>query len=108
MQIELPHVVYLLQKTPLEKADVAVRSFVVDSAAKRVTVEVENTSDRFGRGLSAEVSADRESRSSGSFPLFPRSKRFVEVPWDVSGTPDRVVVRFADFSVDAKRPATTP
>src|SRR5918993_3143719 len=38
VRIELPHVVYLLQPQTLRRADVAVRSFELDTVAKRVRV----------------------------------------------------------------------
>jgi hypothetical protein len=108
VQIELPHVVYLLQKGSLQKSDVTLRSFKLDSTGKKVFIEVENTSDRLGRGLAAEAVLGRETRAAGSFPMFPHSKRLVEVPWDLSNAPERVLVRFTDFNLEQKQAAASP
>lgn len=104
VRIELPHVVYLLQKEPLRKRDVAVRSFAFDATNKRAIVELENTSDALGRCLASEVGADgRRSAPGGGFPLFPQSRRRVEVPWTGDGEPERLVLRFANFTVEERR-----
>ncbi|MCC6928255.1 MAG: hypothetical protein IT359_04595 [Gemmatimonadaceae bacterium] len=105
VRLELPHVVYLLQKDPLARSAVAVRSFDFDSAGRKAVLELENTSDALGRVLASELSVDgKHGAPFGGFPLFPRSRRRVEVPWDGSGQPDRVVLRFARFTLDEHRP----
>ena len=47
VRIELPHVVYLLQKQPLKKEAVVVRGFSFDSAKGRAVLDLENTSASF-------------------------------------------------------------
>jgi hypothetical protein len=104
VRIELPHVVYMLQPQPLRKADVAVRSFEFDSATKRVRVELENTGASLGRVLSSEVSVSgRKSIPGGAFPLFPHSRRTLEIPWNDELTPEKLVLRFANFTVEERR-----
>lgn len=104
VRLELPHVVYLLQKEPLQKAAVAVRGFAFDSAQSRAVLELENTGDGLGRVLASELSrAGRRGTPFGGFPLFPQSRRRVEVPWDGVEAPDRVVLRFANFVLDERR-----
>jgi hypothetical protein len=104
VRIELPHVVYMLQPEPLRKADVTVRAFDFDSAAKRVRVELENTGVALGRVLSSEVSADgKKPIPGGAFPLFPHSRRSVEIPWTDEATPGKLVLRFANFTVEERR-----
>ena len=109
VRIELPHVVYLLQKKPLPKADVAVRSFEWDSATKRARIELENTGASLGRVLSSELYAGTrpEAAPGGAFPLFPRSRRRVEIPWERPDVPDRLVLRFANFAVEHRAGADT-
>ncbi len=105
VRIELPHVVYMLQSQPLRKAEVAVRAFEFDSSTKRVRVELENTGASLGRVLSSEVStAGGKPVPGGAFPLFPHSRRAVEIPWSDSGTPEKVVLRFANFTLEERRP----
>jgi hypothetical protein len=107
VRIELPHVVYLLQKQPLRRTDVVVRSFQYDSAAGKAVVELENVSDHLGRVMSSELSAPSAGRGGGvpggGFPLFPQSRRRVEMPWQGGTEPERVVLRFANFTVDERR-----
>ena len=104
VRIELPHVVYMLQPQPLRKAEVAVRAFEFDSATKRVRVELENTGASLGRVLSTEVSAlGAKPVPGGAFPLFPHSRRAVEIPWSEAGAPEKVVLRFGNFTVEERR-----
>lgn len=104
VRLELPHVVYLLQKEPLQKQAVTVHAFDFDSTAKTAVLELENTSDALGRVLASELSVNgRMGAPFGGFPLFPRSRRRVEVPWDGAEPPDRVVMRFARFVIDERR-----
>lgn len=104
VRIELPHVVYMLQREPLRRGDVAVRAFEFDSATKRVRVELENTGPSLGRVLSSEVSTSgRKSTPGGAFPLFPFSRRTLEIPWSEALTPDKLVLRFANFTMEERR-----
>ena len=104
VRIELPHVVYMLQPEPLRRVDVAVRAFEFDSVAKRVHVELENTSTSLGRVLSSEVSVGgKKAIPGGAFPLFPHSIRRLEIPWNEDVTPEKLVLRFANFTVEERR-----
>jgi hypothetical protein len=104
VRLELPHVVYLLQRDPLNKSAVAIRGFTFDSTSKKAVVELENSSASLGRVIGSELSASgHHATPFGGFPLFPMSRRRVEVPWDGSEAPDRVMLRFANFSMESRR-----
>lgn len=104
VRLELPHVVYLLQKEPLQKGAVAVRGFEFDSAAHKAVFELENTSEALGRVLASELSVNgKQGIPFGGFPLFPQSRRRVEVPWESTEHPDKVVLRFARFTLEERR-----
>jgi hypothetical protein len=104
VRIELPHVVYLLQKDPLARSAVAVRGFAYDSASRKAILDLENTSESLGRVVGSELSVDgKHATPFGGFPLFPQSRRRVEVPWDGETQPDRVLLRFHGFSVEERR-----
>jgi hypothetical protein len=106
VRLELPHVVYLLQKEPLAQEQVTVRGFSFDSAGRKAIIELSNTSASLGRVLGSELSANgRHATPFGGFPLFPQSTRRVEVPWDATESPDRVRLRFSHFAVEARRHA---
>jgi len=103
VRIQLPHVVYLLQKEPLTREAVSLRSFAFDSAARTATLELENSSQSLGRVLASELGGTGSRRTAfGGFPLFPSSRRRVEVPWEGATSPDRVVLRFANFTLDQR------
>ncbi len=110
VRLLLPHVVYLNQKQPLRKADVAVRAFQIDAAAQKVRLQLENLGPNLGRVLQVNVKNDHAtSDPAGGFPLFPRSRRWVEVPWAAGQPPAAVSVRFARFSIDTVlRPTVLP
>jgi hypothetical protein len=110
VRLELPHVIYLLQKEPLRREAVTVHAFSWDSVARRVTLDLENTSASLGRVLGSELSTDGKQKTPfGGFPLFPNARRRVEVPWDGTVEPDRMMLRFANFSVEERRaPAAAP
>lgn len=104
VRLELPHVVYLLQKEPLQKGTVAVRGFTFDSTERKALLDLENTGTGLGRVLASELSVNgRHGTPFGGFPLFPHSRRRVEVPWDGTEQPDKVVLRFANFMLEERR-----
>jgi len=101
VRILLPHVVYLNQKLPLRKEEVAIRGFVVDTARHKVRVRLENTGPRLGRVLQVAAGRGRTLAPSGpAFPLFPGMVRWTEVDWPEDSLPDRVMVKFAKFTLD--------
>ena len=107
VRVELPHVVYLLQKQALRRDDVVVRDFVLDTISRKARVTLENTSPSLGRVLDSEMSdASGGTVRGGAFPLFPHSRRRVELPWSGAETPDRVQLRFAGFTLDERRKPT--
>ncbi|MGQ0765348.1 MAG: hypothetical protein ACT4OZ_06750 [Gemmatimonadota bacterium] len=104
LRIELPHVIYLLQKESLRKDAVLLTGFSFDSVERKATFELENNSDALGRVIGSEMSIGGvRGLPFGGFPLFPRSRRRVEVPWEGTGEPDKVVLRFANFTVEERR-----
>ena len=107
VRIELPHVVYMLQSQPLRRTDVAVHGWEFDSTTQRVRVELENTSSALGRVLSSEISTgSKRTAPGGAFPLFPHSRRALEIPWSADEAPERLVLRFANFTVEERRRQT--
>jgi hypothetical protein len=102
VRILLPHVVYLNQKQPLRKEEVAIRRFELDQTAKKVRVQLENLGPRLGRVYQLNVS-DRGNapQTAGGFPLIPHSRRWVEVDWQSTARPNRLTLRFARFTIDS-------
>jgi hypothetical protein len=110
VRVLLPHVVYLNQKQPLRRADVAIRRIERDSSGKKVRVLLENLSPRLGRVYQMSASDDRHtSQSGGGFPLMPMSRRWAEVEWPSATGPGRVALRFSRFTLDTLfSPAAVP
>jgi hypothetical protein len=101
VRILLPHVVYLNQKQPLRKEQVAVRRLEFDSVSKKARLLLENTGPNLGRVYLLTVSdGHSEGQRGGGFPLMPHQQRWTEVPWSSSEPPTRVQLRCARFSID--------
>jgi hypothetical protein len=108
LRLLLPHVVYLNQKESLRKEQVAIRALQVDSATGKVRVQLANLGPNLGRVQEVTASAGKiASRHGAGFPLFPHMVRWTELDWPGPGTPDRLMVRFARFSLDTSLTATS-
>ena len=108
LRIILPHVVYLNQKAPLAREEVAIRAFEMDAARGKVRLQLENSGPHLGRVLSVTASGSAGGSSSGGgFPLLPNSRRWTEVDWSHGSPPTRLAVRTAKFTVDTALTATT-
>ena len=106
VQVELPHTVYLLPKQGLQKSEIAIRRAEFRPAEKRVVLDVENTGTSFGRVLYSELHSTHNKAEGSGFPLFPRSHRQIELAWDGKEPPEKLVLRFQQFSVEQKLPRT--
>ena len=101
VRILLPHVVYLNQKQPLRKEEVAIRRFEFDAAAGKVRVQLENLGPRLGRVYQLNVADGRNTKqTAGGFPLMPGRRRWTEVEWQSTTPPTRLTLRFSRFTVD--------
>jgi hypothetical protein len=100
VRVLLPHVVYLNQKQPLRKEEVAVRRFEFDRRTGKARVQLENLGPHLGRVYQLNVADGGAAESAGGFPLMPHSRRWVEVDWKNSTPPNRLVLRFARFTID--------
>lgn len=101
VRILLPHVVYLNQKKPLQKDQVAVKAFEFDPMAKKVRIQLENLGPNLGRVQQVAVGDSRRtSQPVGGFPLLPRSRRWTEIAWEGATPPTRLVLRSSRFSID--------
>jgi hypothetical protein len=101
VRILLPHVVYLNQKQPLRKEQVAIKAFEFDPLAKKVRLQLENLGPNLGRVYQVTVADGRSTSQPGSgFPLLPRSRRWTELGWDHPTPPTRVVLRVSRFTLD--------
>jgi len=101
VRVLLPHVVYLNQKQPLRREQVAVRSLELDSAAGKLRIQLENLGPNLGRVQQVTASAGKTTSAPGAgFPLFPHMLRWTEVDWPGPVAPERLTIRFSRFSLD--------
>lgn len=106
VRLQLPHTVYLLPKEKPEKADVRVVRAELDEAHDKVLLEVENTGNNFGRVLQTQLVNGRKKQEEPGFPIFPHSKRILELPLDAKSAKDAlptdVSLQFENFKVEEK------
>lgn len=100
VQIDLPHTVYLLQKESLEKSHIQIPLAEYDEKAHRVRLEVENTGPCMGRAGSVKIRSGRENKTEAGFPLFPNSRRWLEIGWEAEEPPQTVLLRFPRFEIE--------
>jgi hypothetical protein len=48
------------------------------------------------------VASNKKKQEAPGFPVFPHSRRRLEVAVDGKDTPDRVILEFANFKVEEK------
>lgn len=106
VRLQLPHTVYLLPKQKLEKADIRVVRAELDSSGNKVLLEVENTGGNFGRVMQTYLENGRKKEEAPGFPIFPHSKRILEVPLDPKSqrdaAPTDVSFQFDNFKIEQK------
>ncbi|MBS1805123.1 MAG: hypothetical protein JST28_17315 [Acidobacteria bacterium] len=106
VRLQLPHTVYLLPKQRAEKADVHVVRAELDDAGSKVLLEVENTGNDFGRVLQTQLANGRKKQDAPGFPIFPHSRRILEVPLDVKADrdsfPTELSLLFDNFKIEEK------
>lgn len=106
VRLELPHTVYLLPKAGVERPDIVVDRAELDVAANKVTLEVENQGDNFGRVLETQVVYDKKKQEAPGFPVFPHSKRILEIPLtdkaEGENVPIEVSMQFQKFKLEQK------
>ena len=106
VRLELPHTVYLLPKGRLERADVIISRAELHPDENKVVVEVENQGDNFGRVFETQLVYDKKKQEAPGFPVFPHSKRILEIPLaekaEAENVPIEVTLQFQKFKMEAK------
>jgi hypothetical protein len=110
VRLELPHTVYLLPKQSVEKPDVHIDLAELSRTDNKVRLEVENTGDYFGRVLETQLVYSKKKQEAPGFPIFPHSKRTIEVALDEKAENENVpvdfILQFQNFKVEGKLQAT--
>jgi hypothetical protein len=100
VQVELPHVVYLLPKRGPAASDIYVAESTGRGEGGGLVLDVWNRGDAFGRVLTSELRGGGRTAIGPSFPIFPGRHRLIEIPWTASERPHSVVLKARDFKVN--------
>jgi P pilus assembly chaperone PapD len=101
IQVELPHVVYLLpKKGGLQKTDIHIHSAQYDRSRKQVGIEIENTGPNVGRVTDSQVFAGKKFAGTIAGAIFPHSRRRFEMAWEQPGVPERIVLQLGKLRVE--------
>ena len=106
VRLQLPHTVYLLPKQSVEKSEVEIARAELNAEQNKVVLEVTNTGANFGRVLETQLLYSKKKQEAPGFPIFPHSKRILEVPLDAKAegenVPVTVLLTFQNFKVEEK------
>ncbi|HZP18345.1 MAG TPA: hypothetical protein VFB00_10290 [Terriglobales bacterium] len=106
VRLQLPHTVYLLPKQPAQKSEVHMTRAELDATQNKVTLEVENTGNNFGRVLQTQLLYANKKQEAPGFPVFPHSRRIFEIPLELKAegenVPVEVSLQFQNFKVEEK------
>jgi len=106
VRLELPHTVYLLPKGTLERGDVIVSRAELHPEENKVVVEVENQGENFGRVFETQLVYNKKKQEAPGFPIFPHSKRILEIPLNEKAegenVPVEVSLQFQKFKLEQK------
>jgi len=108
VQLELPHIVYLLPKGVWKAPEVRVNLVDLQRDTGKLVLTVENVGPQFGRLTSLEVQGVRRRVSLPGFPLFPGTRRRVELAWEADEEPRTVTVRSREFSFNQRLSVERP
>jgi hypothetical protein len=103
LALQLPHTVYLLDKRPLDRNQVAwIRAETSAVGNKRqIVAEVENHSAEFSRVREVQVTSAKDKQEFAGFPLFPGQRRMIELDWDESSMPQHILLNFDHFKIES-------
>jgi hypothetical protein len=92
VRLQLPHTVYLLPKQSVEKSELHLLRADLDKTENKVVIEVENTGPNFGRILQTHLLYSKKRQEAPGFPIFPHSKRILEVALEQKAEGENVPV----------------
>ena len=106
VRLQLPHTVYLLPKQQVDKSEVQIERAELNPEQNKVVLEVANTGNNFGRVLETQLAYSKKKQEAPGFPVFPHSRRILEIPLDEKAegehVPVTVLLSFLNFKVEAK------
>src|SRR5262245_12067505 len=107
VQLEMPHIVYVLPKTHWVASDVRIVSVRIDKNAKTLLIDFENQGKAFGRLTDVEVQTNGQKVRFPGFALFPGIRRSLEIQWQPDKGVDAILVKSKEFSFQRNLPLET-
>jgi hypothetical protein len=105
---QLPHVVYLHQKTAVRSDELQLTDLSFDKTARQARFRMRNASAGLTRCAEGVLSGPGGARAPiAAFPLFPRFDRWVTVDWPHSSAPTRVRLLCSGGELTFDRPPAT-
>jgi len=106
VRLQLPHTVYLLPKQSVDKSELHFIRAELDTVQNKVSIEVENTGNNFGRIVQTQLLYSKQKLEAPGFPVFPHSKRTLEIPLEQKAVgenvPVQVSLQLQKFKVEEK------
>jgi hypothetical protein len=107
VKMEIPHIVYLMQRDKVRADELAITSAVFEPLDKRLRIRVENHSSKLTRiSELVGIAGNGKEYSIDACPLFPNTTREFVFAWPDASLPVKVIARFAGFSIE--RPVHQP
>ncbi len=97
---QIPHTVYLLDRSALPKEAIQCIHSGLSGADHAFELEISNSSRQFARVQEVEVRSSSDKKTYPGFPFFPGSSRVMRLNWDGKGNPERVILKFEHFHVE--------
>lgn len=106
VNVILPHLVYVSQKSKMKKEDVQVR-VLPGGTGGEYRLEIDNVSEKLGRVETVRSEGFRENQTYGGFPLFPGQVRRVVLRTGLPSGRPRFRIRFEDgFQIEEPLPVS--
>ncbi|MGI4853884.1 MAG: hypothetical protein ACRYF4_07565 [Janthinobacterium lividum] len=100
VRFQLPHTVYLYQKTALAEGDVQVMAVKYSPDKHLLECDLKNTGDNLGRAQDVQIAPVHGSPVlMAGFPLLPGAERHLAIPWEGDAPPTALRIRFPHFTL---------
>jgi hypothetical protein len=104
IEVMLPHTVYILPAEDAKQEELKINSATYDAATHTLKVNMTSTSSTVARVELTLVKTDHGEVDARGFPIFPNSKREVEVPIEGDQIPEHVTLQFEQFKLESDVP----
>lgn len=104
VEVMLPHTVYILPAEDAKQEELKISSATYNAATHTLKVDVASTSTTVARVELTLVKTNHGEVDARGFPVFPNSKREVEIPIEGDKIPEQVTLQFEKFKLESDVP----